>query len=256
MAANNIEESIKNKLEQRTIQPSADAWTKLESRLDATDKNYKNKTFFWIGLAASIVGILLIASQFFNEVPLEKHTPVLVVTPEVIEQNNHTEVAVEKSNVEELINGQENSTDAIQTAQVAAKTTGTSEIKPEAIVALTNDVEIANNSFQEQEAPPVELQAENLSFEEQQIQQVIAQVRILKDHDKTISDADLEALLAQAQQDIIQEKLYRKNTGIVDARTLLQDVEDDLDRTFRDKVFEALKANFNFVKTAVAQRND
>ena len=61
MAPNNIEESIKNKLEQRTIQPSADAWTKLESRLDATDKNYKNKTFFWIGLAASIVGILLIA---------------------------------------------------------------------------------------------------------------------------------------------------------------------------------------------------
>lgn len=256
MAPNNSEESIKNKLEQRTIQPSADAWAKLDSRLDATDKKHKNNTFFWIGLAASIVGLLLIASQFFNEVPLEKSTPVLVVTPEVKKQNNHTEVAFEEINVEERMNSEEDSTNVLQTAQVATTPTITSEIKPEVFVAVTNKVAVAENSFQEQEVQPVELEPQNLSFEEQKIQQVIAQVQILKDHDKTISDADLEALLAQAQQDIIQEKLYRKNTGIVDARTLLQDVEDDLDRTFRDKVFEALKANFNFVKTAVAQRND
>jgi len=121
---------------------------------------------------------------------------------------------------------------------------------------VTNEVAVAENSSQEQEVQPVELQLQNLSFEEQKIQQVIAQVQILKDHDNAITDADLEALLAQAQNDIVQEKLYRENSGIVDARTLLQDVEADLDRTFRDKVFEALKANFNFVKTAVAQRND
>lgn len=256
MAPNKFEESIKNKLEQRTIQPSSYVWAKLENRLVASKKKHKNKTIFWIGLAASVVGILLIASQFFNEVPLEKSTPVLVVIPEVNEQNNHTEVAVEESNVEERMNTQEHPTTAIQTAQVAVKPTITSEIKPEVLVAVTNEVEIAENSFQEQEAQPVELQLQNLSFEEQKIQQVIAQVQILKDHDTAISEADLEALLAQAQNEIVQEKLNRENYGIVDARLLLQDVEADLDRTFRDKVFEALKANFNFVKTAVAQRND
>jgi len=256
MAPNKFEESIKNKLEKRTIQPSTDAWAKLENRLDATDQKHKNKTIFWIGLAASIVGILLIASQFFNEASLEKSTPVLVVTPEVIKQNDHTEVAIEESNVEELINSSEKPTSEIQTAQVAATPTSNSETKSEAFIAVTNEVAVAENSSQEQEAQPAELQLQNLSFEEQKIQQVIAQVQILKDHDSAISDADVEALLAQAQNDIVQEKLYRENSGIVDARSLLQDVEADLDRTFRDKVFEALKANFNFVKTAVAQRND
>ena len=256
MAPNKFEESIKNKLEKRTVQPSNDAWAKLENRLDATNQKHKNKTIFWIGLAASIVGILLIASQFFNEAPLEKSIPVLVVTPEINKQNDHTEVAIEESNVEELINSSEKPTSEIQTTQVAATPTSNYETKSEAFIAVTNEVAVAENSSQEQEVQPVELQLQNLSFEEQKIQQVIAQVQILKDHDNAITDADLEALLAQAQNDIVQEKLYRENSGIVDARSLLQDVEADLDRTFRDKVFEALKANFNFVKTAVAQRND
>ena len=50
--------------------------------------------------------------------------------------------------------------------------------------------------------------------------------------------------------------MYNEKTGVVDARLLLENVEADLEKSFRDKVFEALKSNFNFVKTAVAQRND
>ena len=164
MAANNIEESIKNKLEKRTIQPSTDAWAKLENRLDATDQKHNNKSIFWIGLAASIVGILLIASQFFNEASLEKSTPVLVVTPEVIKQNDHTEVAIEESNVEELINSSEKPTSEIQTTQVAATPTINSKTKPAAFIAVTNEVAVAENSSQEQEAQPAELQLQNLSF--------------------------------------------------------------------------------------------
>ncbi|MFH6768729.1 hypothetical protein V8G56_08280 [Gaetbulibacter aquiaggeris] len=256
MAPNKFEESIKNKLEKRTIQPSKDAWAKLENRLDPSDKMRKNKTIFWMGLAASIVGILLVASQFFNEAPLEKSTPILVVSPEVNKHNIQTQVAVEKPNIEETINSSEKPTTEIQTTQVVATPAINSKTKQEAFTAVSNEVAIAENNSQEQEVQPAELKLQNLSFEERKIQQVIAQVQILKDHDTAISDADLEALLIQAQNEIMQEKLYRRNSGIVDARSLLQDVEADLDRTFRDKVFEALKANFNFVKTAVAQRND
>lgn len=256
MAPNKFEENIKNKLEKRTIQPSKDAWAKLENRLDSTDKKRKNKTIFWIGLAASIVGILLVASQFFNEAPLENSTPVLVVTPEAIKQNDNTELAKEESTVEEPISSSEEPTTEMQTTKIAVKYTINSEAKREPFKAVSNEVAQAENNIEGQEAEPDELQLQNLSFEELKIQQVIAHVQILKDQDSAISDADLDALLNQAQNDIEQEKLYRENSGIVDARSLLQDVEADLDRTFRDKVFEALRANFNFVKTAVAQRND
>lgn len=256
MAPNKFEESIKNKLEKRTIQPSKDAWAKLENRLDSSDKKRKNKTIFWIGLAASIVGILLVASQFFNEVPLESSTPILVVSPEVNNQNIQTQVAVEELDAQEPINSSKKPTAEIQTTKIAVKYTINSKDKREPFKAVSNEVARAENNIEEQEAEPDELQLQNLSFEERKIQQVIAHVQILKDNDVTMSDADLEALLTQAQNEIMKEKLYRENSGIVDARSLLQDVEADLDQTFRDKVFEALKANFNFVKTAVVQRND
>ena len=43
---------------------------------------------------------------------------------------------------------------------------------------------------------------------------------------------------------------------MVDAEALLENVEAELDQSFRNKVFEAIKSSYNSVKTAVAQRND
>ena len=43
---------------------------------------------------------------------------------------------------------------------------------------------------------------------------------------------------------------------MIDASDLLQDVEADLDQSFRDKVFKTLKSSYYSVKTAVADRNN
>jgi len=42
---------------------------------------------------------------------------------------------------------------------------------------------------------------------------------------------------------------------LVDANALLQDVEAELQDSFRTRVFETLKSTFKTVKTAVADRN-
>ena len=42
----------------------------------------------------------------------------------------------------------------------------------------------------------------------------------------------------------------------VSAYALLFEVEEELDPTFKDKVFKILSENYNSVKHAVAQRND
>ena len=84
MAPNKFEENIKNKLENRTIQPSKEAWNTLQDRLDASTNNEKPRPIFWIGLAASIVGILFVVSQFFNDSQINQSTPEIVVNPEVI----------------------------------------------------------------------------------------------------------------------------------------------------------------------------
>jgi hypothetical protein len=251
MALTKFEESIKNKLEKRTIQPSEDAWNRLENRLDFT-KQSKKKPFLFIGLAASIVAILLMVSQFFNENKHENNIPVIVVTPKTVEQKDLDEVIVEDSN-------ESSNSEILQ----SSKPEFLNNSKPTDEVNSKKKIVVANNTVYENTKYPkklnlnqVELEQKTLSFEEQKIQDVISQVQTLKGSNKSITDADVEALLQQAQNEINLEKLYNKNTGIVDAQSLLQDVEADLDKSFRDKVFEALKANFNFVKTAVAQRNN
>ena len=95
-----------------------------------------------------------------------------------------------------------------------------------------------------------------MTFEEQKIQDVVALVQSMKDGNKVITDSDINALLEEAQKEIKLNRLYNETNGVVDANALLQDVEAELNQSFRSKVFEALKSSYNSVKTAVAQRND
>ena len=50
--------------------------------------------------------------------------------------------------------------------------------------------------------------------------------------------------------------LIREGMKTVDANALLQDVESDLQQSFRNKIFEALKNSYETIKTAVAERNN
>ncbi|MBT8296363.1 MAG: hypothetical protein KJO51_08095, partial [Gramella sp.] len=59
MAPIKFEEHIKDKLEQREIQPSAGSWDTLSSRLNASEKRSGNK--WWLPAAAA-VAVIIIAS--------------------------------------------------------------------------------------------------------------------------------------------------------------------------------------------------
>ena len=117
---------------------------------------------------------------------------------------------------------------------------------------------LINNGSEEKDikVADVDMKNEPLTFEEQKIKDVVAKVHTLKSENKTITNADIDALLIEAQKEIALNRLYNETNGTVDASALLQDVENELDQSFRSKVFEAIKASYNTVKTTVAQRND
>ena len=71
-----------------------------------------------------------------------------------------------------------------------------------------------------------------------------------------MADAEIDALLNAAQKEIELKKLYNEATNKVDANALLQSVEDDLERSFRARVFEMLRSGYQELKTAVAERNN
>ena len=70
-----------------------------------------------------------------------------------------------------------------------------------------------------------------------------------------ITDAEIDSLLRAAQQELFTDKILNSE-GKVDAMALLTEVEEELDDSFRDQIFEALKQGYLKVRTAVADRNN
>ena len=67
MAPLKFEDNIKQELEKRVLTPSDSAWDKLETKLKTTNKSNKNQKWWFMGLAASLVGIFLVTSLVFQE---------------------------------------------------------------------------------------------------------------------------------------------------------------------------------------------
>lgn len=260
MELNKFEKDIKEKLEKRTLQPSKDAWGKLSGRLDVLDKKKDDRSYWWIGIAASIVGILFIALQFLNDTTTVKGTPEIVITPEIIQEKNDNQITLEEEDkvfntkrrdAKNVIKHIDDKKDVINPKVVSVIKNDSSKD-----VATVSSKAKINKEKTDVIIKPNKLLKEALTFEEQKVQDIVAQVKVLKEHNKNVTDAEIDALLEQAQKEIHFHRLYDETTGVVDANALLQDVEADLDQSFRVKVFKAIKASYGSLKTTVAQRNN
>ena len=81
MAPIKFEENIKDKLEKRTINPSDKSWEKLLFKLDEQEGKSKNKVIWWIAFAASLVGVFLATTIFFDKGENNLVSPTVVESP-------------------------------------------------------------------------------------------------------------------------------------------------------------------------------
>jgi hypothetical protein len=91
METNNIDKKIKEKLQNRTFQPSASAWERLSSQLDEEPKQKKRGWFFYVGAAASIlllvsIGILMFSKDSKEIVPVNEIVIAPIDTIEIDEK--------------------------------------------------------------------------------------------------------------------------------------------------------------------------
>ena len=103
---------------------------------------------------------------------------------------------------------------------------------------------------------PNKILTNKIVLEDLRVKQEVDKIQELKNEGELVTDDYIEALLKQGQKEITLQKIYKELTKTVDADALLQDVETDIQQSFRNKVFEALKTSYNTVKTAVAERNN
>ena len=263
MAPNKFEKHIKEQFEKRQISPSEDSWDKLRSRLDAEEKKSSRiSRKWWLGMAAAAVTALIIGS-FVMKTDIPGTSPSIVDNPiEEIEENKPTpenanyrpEVELASEEIEaEKISEERVESDKGKTVQKPEKTANNSQI------AAVNDQIPKKNEQHTSEiieiASPEEQIVQNEVLESK-LEQIIAEVNAKEAGGDKMTNDEVDQLLASAAKDISKSSHFRYTAGSVDAISLLEDVEEELDASFRDKVFEMLKDGFVKARTAVATRND
>jgi len=256
MAPIKFEEQIKDKLEARELQPSESAWARLSDRLDETPKKRKTPFVWWLGIAASVAALVMLSISYFNSSEETQLKQIIVedtTTKKDAEQQEH--LSVNETPKTEFVNTKLEKTPVIQ----APKQNVT---KPKVVeLPATTTVELAKSETKvEAVEESITLQPENSSVIENPLEEkfndVVAELQKIQEKNNTVTDRQIDSLLKVANKELLQEKLFKEGTNLVDADALLQDVEDELGQSFRTRIYEALKNGFNTVKTKVADRNN
>jgi hypothetical protein len=261
MAFHKFEQKIKETLGKRTIQPSKNAWNRLDSKLQGIETR-KNKSIFWgIGIAASIIGILLVVVPLLFHNDIESTVPIIVDTKiiktfdiensinnnnELITEENLTDSEVLDTTISDRTASKEKRNFTVHKKQVS--NTKSKELNMQ-MVQIEQFASLDKIVVMQEKVNP-------LTFQESEVKDLAVKTKHLTTQKNTITDADIEALLSQAQKELQLNQIYTETTNMVDANLLLQDVEVDLDKSFRKKVFEAFKINYENMITAVSERND
>jgi len=268
MKTNKLDNNIKKKFENRTFETSASAWERLSVKLDEQPKQKKIGWFFYIGAAASVLLLVTIGFQFFNNgsqqiIPEDK----IVISPintNIIDKKIEefiNEIPVEEALVKEEV-------EIITNPEIKTKV-NKDKFKTKKIKSIPNIKEknlIAN----------VE---ENLkiiqSVEKNENNNEVIKVKLLKqDPNSTIKINANDLLYAVTHSPIEVKKYYakynvnredilktiknelKKSNIKVNPNTILAEVERNIDDDdFQNNFMKSLKRRVSDIATVIASRN-
>lgn len=254
MAPIKFEEHIKEKLESRSLQPSSESWSALASRLDADEKKSKTTIFWWLSIAASVLILIAVSLQFFtadnSNIPTQQ-----IVEKEKIEANsnaiktpiNNATTIIEDALVDTKFDNNKAQLNTLKKAnQKPIHTTNKLSliVDTQNTSASINKAPISNDKFKITDNTIIKNETE-----------VVQLLEAVQEESKTL-DKEVDSLLTLAQKELFQNQLQKETQKTVNAKQLLEEVEEDMGQSFRSKVFEALSNSYKTVKTAVVERNN
>ena len=245
MVPDKFEKHIKNQLGRREISPSDNAWDKVSGQLAKTEPP-KSKRFLWYSVAAAFIGILIISTLYLNtsDEAIDYDIQIVETPIEPVDTPKIEDVVIEQNAVEKIaISDKPTSKDA-KKPRIQVKT----DLKYNSQIASIESV--SENVIKAGVVPNGTEQLINAK-----IAKIVAQVKLLENSNLPVSSIEVDSLLRQAQQEILTDKIFNQE-GKVDAMALLNEVEGELDKSFREQIFESLKTGFLKVRTAVADRNN
>ena len=244
MAPIEFEKQIKERLEEREIKPSSEAWDKVKNEIDIPPAS-KKPGIYRYAVAATLVGILISVLWINNSAENNalENLPVVenpVVPDSESEQPDHLQIESQSLIVDADAN------EAVDEASVPQ--TVESQDRPVAAQDIALD-------YQDKENVDPVLSLADEDQIDQKIAEVVAQVELMENNQESLTDAEVDSLLINAQQELMAERALQTENE-VDAIELLAGIEEELDKSFRDQVLERLKNGYIKVRTAVADRNN
>lgn len=265
MGRHRFEDQFREKLAKREITPSFDSWEKLSGQLNSAEKR-KGFSLWWIGVAATLLGAILIAGLVYNN-SQPVNAPVVETPVKQIEPPTKTEPL--KSGLKEAI---ANENKSIEGNSSEGNTNNATRLMPKRNTVLaeksqspTNSEEASNMQIASTVSPAINeepgKEEANLALEEDpaiasEINNILTEIALLEKNNGKVEDAELNALLAKAATQISKDRQERYASEKIDAEALLWDVEMGMEESFREKIFEVMKEGFIKARTAVANRNN
>ncbi|MCZ8332042.1 MAG: hypothetical protein O9282_12085 [Flavobacterium sp.] len=231
MAQNKLENQIREKLNSREIQPSAQAWDRLDAMLTVGEEKKTKRSFFsfkYIGIAASVLVFVTLGLFYFNQKNTTIESQNTVVETERKETPNSN---IQTPNLESR---------QIEEVAVSVKKEDYSQQTTDNRQPITNNNEVSIITQNQEEA-----------IVNQEIVSPKQEEKIIK---KT-SMVDVDELLASVEKDRKKETKVSKSSINIDAKSLLSEVDTELDMTFRQRVLNTVNKNYKSVKEAVVNRN-
>lgn len=242
MEPNKLETQFREKLNAREIQPSPQAWDRLDAMLSVAEEKKTKRPFGFFFIAASILVFVTAGMFFFNQKSIE-------VTP------TNSLVVQEKDTVNSSLNKFKNPiSEEKQQSQVAILSESNTINKQEENKSNLSIISQKTNINQNQIIKDKAIEFQNTED--------IALKNLPKIQDRTPivvnngANKKADELLVVTIENATNATSAKNSKIKVDAKSLLSQVDGELDQSFRETKLERIQRNFKTVKEALVNRNN
>ena len=218
MAQHKIDNQIKSKLNTREIQPSAQAWDRLDAMLTVSENKKSRKGFGWFFVAASVVLFFGLGFFIFNQ---NEEPKINLSTPVVTTSKNEI--------------------DSVKTNKTAI--ISTENTKP---ILVQNEA-----SFSKKE----EKNLKSVEKKELVNEENILEGKITPNSQLSSSEKLLVEVQVNEKESPLNKKNSVTSKIKIDAASLLSTVEKELDENYKETTLDKLSRKFQDAKSALANRN-
>jgi hypothetical protein len=237
MEPNNFEKDFREKLNQRKIEPSDKAWDRLDAMLSVAENKKPKKKRNWLYIAASLVGFLLVGTFFFNQKKNENET------------QKNTIVIKEDQKKNSVVKPTLNIIDSVKT-EIAVSEKDATETSTK--ISISKKINLYQNPVKSIKNESNQITESSIIIKNNQEKQSINNQTSVAETPKKENVDQLNS----AEKTVVAENAVKPKSKVkVNANDLLNQVDGELELSFREKVITKVNKNYQTVKVALANRN-